>query len=142
MSTMWYVILEIFYYYYHHNESSFREFEPLLIINSFVVVTGRRSFHIQKSTCSSCGYPSAKIRKCTFTFYSFLGMGAANSQIRSGSGESGQRTAPHWLEFAFLERYEEFKSTMTLISLSTKFQTIGAKRQSEERQPAPGECDI
>ncbi|TGZ84326.1 60S ribosomal protein L37 [Ascodesmis nigricans] len=27
---------------------------------------GRRSFHIQKSTCSSCGYPAAKVRKCTF----------------------------------------------------------------------------
>ena len=25
---------------------------------------GRRSFHIQKSTCSSCGYPAARIRKC------------------------------------------------------------------------------
>ncbi|DBA73889.1 hypothetical protein WJX82_006038 [Trebouxia sp. C0006] len=24
---------------------------------------GRRSFHIQKSTCSSCGYPAARIRK-------------------------------------------------------------------------------
>lgn len=25
---------------------------------------GRRSFHVQKSTCGSCGYPAAKIRKC------------------------------------------------------------------------------
>lgn len=25
---------------------------------------GRRSYHIQKSTCSSCGYPAARIRKC------------------------------------------------------------------------------
>lgn len=25
---------------------------------------GRRSFHIQKTTCSSCGYPAARIRKC------------------------------------------------------------------------------
>ncbi|OJJ43463.1 hypothetical protein ASPZODRAFT_103491 [Penicilliopsis zonata CBS 506.65] len=24
---------------------------------------GRRSFHIQKSTCASCGYPAAKTRK-------------------------------------------------------------------------------
>ncbi|RLL96573.1 60S ribosomal protein L37 [Aspergillus turcosus] len=24
---------------------------------------GRRSFHIQKSTCANCGYPSAKVRK-------------------------------------------------------------------------------
>jgi ribosomal protein L37E len=26
--------------------------------------TGRRSYHIQKSTCGSCGYPAAKMRKC------------------------------------------------------------------------------
>lgn len=25
---------------------------------------GRRSFHIQKKTCSSCGYPAAKMRRC------------------------------------------------------------------------------
>eukprot|EP00741_Cyanophora_paradoxa_P012447 tig00020610_g12026.t1 len=24
---------------------------------------GRRSWHIQKKTCSSCGYPSARVRK-------------------------------------------------------------------------------
>lgn len=25
---------------------------------------GRRAYHIQKSTCGSCGYPAARIRKC------------------------------------------------------------------------------
>ena len=28
---------------------------------------GRRSLHIQKHTCSSCGYPAAKIRQCTLS---------------------------------------------------------------------------
>jgi hypothetical protein len=28
--------------------------------------TGSRSLHVQKHTCSNCGYPSASIRKCTF----------------------------------------------------------------------------
>ena len=28
---------------------------------------GRRSYHIQKSKCSSCGYPAARIRKCEST---------------------------------------------------------------------------
>lgn len=28
-------------------------------------ISGRRSLHIQKHTCSSCGYPAAKIRQCT-----------------------------------------------------------------------------
>jgi hypothetical protein len=27
--------------------------------------TGSRSLHVQKHTCSNCGYPSASIRKCT-----------------------------------------------------------------------------
>ena len=27
---------------------------------------GRRSFHIQKKTCSSCGYPAAKMRRCKY----------------------------------------------------------------------------
>ena len=26
---------------------------------------GKRSYHIQKSTCAACGYPSARTRKCT-----------------------------------------------------------------------------
>jgi len=30
------------------------------------LLAGRRSLHIQKHTCSSCGYPAAKIRQCTF----------------------------------------------------------------------------
>jgi len=27
---------------------------------------GKRSYHIQKKTCSSCGYPGAKMRRCKF----------------------------------------------------------------------------
>lgn len=41
--------------------------------------SGRRSLHIQKHTCSSCGYPAAKIRQCThnllpqpFTLFPFF----------------------------------------------------------------------
>ena len=30
---------------------------------------GRRSLHIQKKECSSCGFPAAKTRKCTCLFY-------------------------------------------------------------------------
>ncbi|XP_020573115.1 60S ribosomal protein L37-3-like [Phalaenopsis equestris] len=32
--------------------------------HTLCVRCGRRSFHLQKSTCSSCGYPAARIRKC------------------------------------------------------------------------------
>lgn len=34
--------------------------------------TGKRSFHIQKSTCANCGYPAAKVRKCTTRLYLLL----------------------------------------------------------------------
>ncbi|KJR89496.1 large subunit ribosomal protein L37e [Sporothrix schenckii 1099-18] len=27
---------------------------------------GRRSMHVQKHECSTCGYPAAKVRKCTY----------------------------------------------------------------------------
>lgn len=33
---------------------------------SFPNSSGRRSLHIQKHTCASCGYPAAKTRGCTF----------------------------------------------------------------------------
>ncbi|ORY11516.1 hypothetical protein BCR34DRAFT_324208 [Clohesyomyces aquaticus] len=32
---------------------------PILTVS----IPGRRSLHIQKHTCSSCGYPAAKVRK-------------------------------------------------------------------------------
>mmetsp|Transcript_122 Transcript_122/g.608 ORF Transcript_122/g.608 Transcript_122/m.608 type:complete len:86 (-) Transcript_122:1199-1456(-) len=28
---------------------------------------GRRSYHIQKSTCGACGYPSARKRNCEYS---------------------------------------------------------------------------
>ncbi|KAG0475992.1 hypothetical protein HPP92_012833 [Vanilla planifolia] len=31
--------------------------------HTLCVRCGRRSFHLQKSTCASCGYPAARIRK-------------------------------------------------------------------------------
>lgn len=30
-------------------------------------ILGRRSLHVQKHECASCGYPAAKMRKCMFT---------------------------------------------------------------------------
>ena len=33
---------------------------------------GKRSFHIQKTVCGACGYPSAKIRGCKFYHHSLL----------------------------------------------------------------------
>lgn len=34
--------------------------------HTLCVRCGRRSFHIQKSRCASCGYPAARKRTCTF----------------------------------------------------------------------------
>lgn len=36
-----------------------------ILLTDSCVLTGKRSFHIQKSTCANCGYPAAKTRKCT-----------------------------------------------------------------------------
>lgn len=35
---------------------------------------GRRSFHVQKTTCSACGYPSARKRTCTWGAYPLDGV--------------------------------------------------------------------
>ena len=43
------------------HKASIQNFGLLLILPSNL---GRRSLHIQKHTCSSCGYPAAKIRQC------------------------------------------------------------------------------
>ncbi|RRT74661.1 hypothetical protein B296_00021089, partial [Ensete ventricosum] len=32
--------------------------------HTLCVRCGRRSFHLQKSRCGACGYPSSRIRKC------------------------------------------------------------------------------
>ncbi|OBR05762.1 Ribosomal protein L37 [Colletotrichum higginsianum IMI 349063] len=44
---------------------------------------GRRSLHIQKHTCSSCGYPSAKTRKCTFSSRRRTQPDSAQSQLET-----------------------------------------------------------
>ena len=45
---------------------------------------GRRTFHIQKTTCSSCGYPAARIRKCE---QQIVGFGSAGLEKLADSLE-------------------------------------------------------
>ena len=33
--------------------------------HTLCVRCGRRSWHLQKSQCSACGYPAARLRHCT-----------------------------------------------------------------------------
>ncbi|CAN1317501.1 60S ribosomal protein L37-2, partial [Linum perenne] len=35
--------------------------------HTLCVRCGRRSFHLQKSRCSACAYPAARVRKCTYS---------------------------------------------------------------------------
>lgn len=42
---------------------------------------GKRSFHIQKSTCANCGYPAAKTRKCTNHSYFHIVFSVETSSI-------------------------------------------------------------
>ncbi|KAF2839038.1 putative 60S ribosomal protein L37 [Patellaria atrata CBS 101060] len=44
---------------------------------------GRRSFHIQKSTCAACGYPSASMRKYNW---------GEKAKRRRGEGSGRMRT--------------------------------------------------
>jgi len=50
---------------------------------------GRTTFHIQKSTCSSCGYPAARIRKCELGGFDFEFRGPV-CELRAGEWEEGE----------------------------------------------------
>ncbi|EFY93117.1 60S ribosomal protein L37 [Metarhizium acridum CQMa 102] len=52
----------------------------------------RRSLHIQKHECSSCGYPSAKTRKCTFIRSLFGPTSRLPSPVESSMGILRQMT--------------------------------------------------
>ncbi|MFN9901229.1 MAG: hypothetical protein ACK55Z_21100 [bacterium] len=47
---------------------------------------GKRTFHIQKKTCASCGYPSAHLRSCK-TFSS-----SACARVHNSSGLGNLRS--------------------------------------------------
>ena len=53
--------------------------------------SGSRSLHVQKKTCSNCGYPSASIRRCTSNLF-LLANAAAVLTRRTASqlGREGQ----------------------------------------------------
>ncbi|CZS91943.1 related to 60S ribosomal protein L37 [Rhynchosporium agropyri] len=59
---------------------------------------GRRSLHIQKHTCSSCGYPAAKIRQCTF--YSTLGQEASICEGQQEEVQEANKETDNWGEKA------------------------------------------
>lgn len=87
--------------------------------------TGRRSLHVQKHTCASCGYPAAKTRKCTLF--------AFPPTIR----HQGGIWQPH-------TRAPRDRLLALLILLTTRTptgkQTTGARRPSGERPRAPAAC--
>ena len=62
---------------------------------------GRRSFHIQKHTCASCGYPAAKTRSCKYFFF-FCCDKLVKSQVLTlifyfrQLGWEGQEKTHHW----------------------------------------------
>lgn len=53
---------------------------------------GRRSLHIQKHTCSSCGYPAAKIRKCTFRSEEISRLETNSYQTTGARRQRGERS--------------------------------------------------
>eukprot|EP00267_Zea_mays_P032725 XP_008666424.1 uncharacterized protein LOC103645074 [Zea mays] len=40
--------------------------------HTLCILCDRHSFHLQKSTCSSCGYPAARIRNCKICLPAFF----------------------------------------------------------------------
>lgn len=50
---------------------------------------GRMSFHKQKLTCSACGYPAARLRKCTWCLN--IDGWSLKTQSRKGTGTGRMR---------------------------------------------------
>lgn len=50
---------------WQYGEDNHTTYQVLGLTADICDFTGKRSFHIQKSTCANCGYPAAKTRKCT-----------------------------------------------------------------------------
>ena len=94
--------------------------------NSSLSLSGRRSLHIQKHTCSSCGYPAAKTRKCTFSPTSNL-----HPSIHPATPN------PAWL----VVKRASMKATLGMAWTNVRpLQTTGARRPSAETPSAPAAC--
>jgi hypothetical protein len=77
-------------------------------------VSSRRSLHNQKKTCASCGYPAAKIRKCTSPTSRYRAhpegqtLTAHHSQlVREGEAQKGHRYRPHAVPQHSVEEVQE-----------------------------------
>ncbi|KAJ4778636.1 60S ribosomal protein L37 [Rhynchospora pubera] len=72
--------------------------------HTLCVRCGRRSFHLQKSRCGSCGYPSARIRKYNWSVKAIRRKTTGTGRMRylrhlprrfkSGFREAGTEAAP------------------------------------------------
>lgn len=84
-----------------------------------ILPTSRRSLHNQKKTCASCGYPAAKIRKCTSSTFGALRLSRPPSEralltraqyrqlVREGEAQKGYRYRPHAVPQHRLEAFQE-----------------------------------
>ncbi|CAM0942996.1 unnamed protein product [Alopecurus aequalis] len=69
---------------------------------------GRRSFHLQKSTCSSCGYPAARIRKYNWSV----------KAIRRKTTGTGRMRYMRHVPRRFKSNFREGKLLIVLFSFS------------------------
>lgn len=111
--------------------------DPMLTSDQlgFHTKSGRRSFHIQKHTCASCGYPAAKMRKCTPSsprpsFYPLLNL--PNFLVSSLNPK---------IPFTHLTKLLPLFSTSTRLTKKKK-QTTGAKKQNTVEPQEPDACAI
>jgi len=90
--------------------------------------------HIQKHTCSSCGYPAAKTRKCKFSTIAPASKKIQSSHRKSLSSATPTTTLNHRIK-ARINLPEKQDKTNTMLK-----QSNGARRPSAERPPDPAVC--
>lgn len=103
---------------------------------------GRRSFHIQKSTCSSCGYPAAKIRKCE------CGGGAGAAATGFGGASWGMEHAAgrgRWLAGRLAARRCSVQCAAAsaergLHGTAARSGTSSGRDEQQRQQRAPARC--
>lgn len=98
--------------------------------------TGRRSLHVQKHTCSSCGYPAAKIRGCAYN----LSLDMASERLEFRLECKTNNTADNWSEKAKRRKTTGSGRMRYLKTVSRKFKNgfqTGVPKDSRGPAAAP-----
>ncbi|THU49182.1 hypothetical protein C4D60_Mb06t06860 [Musa balbisiana] len=102
--------------------------------HTLCVRCGRRSFHLQKSRCGACGYPSSRIRKYNWSVKAIRRKTTGTGRMRylrhvprrfKSNFREGTQAAPRRKAVTtFSESLRTWSSGITALSNPTKFLTI------------------